>query len=1789
MKLLKKGLSILLAVIMIININNIYVFANPDTTITGDFIVTGGTLGNDYTYGNNTLTIKSSTPVTISGTTTKDKIVVQSGVTANITLDNLSIIINDGGGSVPGSIAIDNVGATTKINLVGKNILHSGNSQSALHVPDGSSVTIEGIGSLDASVYDGAPAIGAGYYSSAGNITINDGNVVARGGYASAAIGSGSGGTGGNITINGGNITAFGGQKSSAIGGGLRGAGGNIIITGGIVNAFGGNDAPGIGGGFEGKAGNFSTGENGTAFINTNNISDKSKKDAWKGVIFDGNNGNVYGNQNIIKNAEFPLNKTMTIKENITLTVNDGSTLTNSGSLIVEGTINAPGSIINKGTITNYGSLKSDNTINNNGKIIQLGEIIGQVSGNEPVYPLQIDSKIDITRGSVTIISNGDKILIDQSGNLYKGTLNDTLTFSGASNSNAISIIDVGSNDKKIKVILEDLSIIVNRGIPFNILGSSVLMTIKGINYLKKDNNQDPGAGIHVPLGSNLVIEGDGSLETLGGAYSAGIGGQGSFRSCDISGSITINSGTIKSYGGWMGAAGIGGSTSYQTSCGSGNIIINDGNVIAVGGDGNFGRGGAGIGGGHGGSAGDITINGGVIFAKSFGGNGAGIGGGKDGSAGTFSTGINGHAFIDASSIQHQNNKSSWSGVIFEGVSGKLYNNMTLKNNVEISSDKTLVISDLLNLTIDSNAILTNRGTITNNGTITNGGTILNYGTITPNAPIGGTIKNPSQVSISFENFNGGQLNTPNTVNYGDTINIIVSVSPKTIIKSLQKTAIDSIDLYIGSIDEVNKLGNISVMDGKAKLQNVLIDGDKWMPNSNKNIIAVYGGSTNNSLLESSINTELTVNKGQRSISAPTVNSLTSTSISISAVIPSKVDGTVEYGYSTTDNSADVTNWQSGLTFTSLTQDTTYYFFSRVTGGTYFDDVISPSALIKTPLKEQFNLELGEKYYFDLSAMDVQGTINYELPDTDLYYVPFTYVGTINAYKLDASSNGDVSSSERANSYIHSLFLSDYVISRNVSWKNLNDDNLIFGKNYLNNGINYTLRSPSVGCASGSAEQIGGKPTNNEWENIYNKDHSFIKNINHSISSWGQDTAYNNSDMRINRGYLSSFDLTYSDIKTSDVTIGWRPILELPSNLNSNDLSKVVLNLNGGEIGTISDSINIITKSNTNYSLPSHLSIQAPTNKILIGWNTAQDGSGTSFEYNGEIDASVKQLYAMWDYPYELKPTAKIDYVNETLTGLIAKETYLIQCDQNEPRIVNANELGYISILEEYFGKSIKVIKKGVTGESNNSDPQIIAIDLRPEEPANNLRVYKDGTNINVLEGFSYTGCEFSKDGINWDVIYDFNKLAPNTTYSILVRYQAVYEKSFASKAKGMNVTTTNLDGSTILKPYEQVINKDTSTAISNFGDNSIFIDNNKSSGLKDITINFPTTSKDIEVFTDYSVNIPAGSSININDEAEVTTIINTSAYLDKEGNINFSNGGNIIVGGIGNISTNVKLPLKSKIYLRNDGTLFIPKDSIIATSNGNEITVPDFGATISPLGEVVVIVSNIKLNNSVVQKNKELLLIGTINPLEATNTNIVWSILNDNGTGASITNDNIFKAVTAGDVQVLATIKKGISAVTDYTQEITITVTNGNGNYSIITNGTTNFIINQAKQSVALKIGEGIKGFNATKFFYKATIDGVLLDLGTINGTEGVDGSIKDGSIVITIFKERLNKLGVGSHDLVITLKDGTTVSSSLTVTESLTPQTGDNSNSMLWIMMLLISSGLLSVVMRMKKKKIS
>ena len=276
-------------------------------------------------------------------------------------------------------------------------------------------------------------------------------------------------------------------------------------------------------------------------------------------------------------------------------------------------------------------------------------------------------------------------------------------------------------------------------------------------------------------------------------------------------------------------------------------------------------------------------------------------------------------------------------------------------------------------------------------------------------------------------------------------------------------------------------------------------------------------------------------------------------------------------------------------------------------------DVIKLTA--QFDFKEQFTLAPGGVYYFDLSGVSIPGTANGSLPDKTMHYVPFTYAGTVVAYKL-TSEMATTEEYAQQNEYAHSLFVADYAVTHAVSWDNLNAEGLIFGKGYATGSVDYTLRAPSGGSGgTGSGALERGTPQSNEWDRILDKDDGYIKNWR-NIGSWGQDTLPNTLSNRVIRGQ-DDLPRTYAGANTtlSFPFLGFRPVLEVlnPGTLGSDGLKAVTLALGGGKLGGSSDTIQIIVKTGESFTAPASEGLTRP------------DGNtGSYFEWLG----SDGELYA---------------------------------------------------------------------------------------------------------------------------------------------------------------------------------------------------------------------------------------------------------------------------------------------------------------------------------------------------------------------------------------------------------------------------------------------------------------------------------------------------------------------------------------------------------------------------------
>ncbi len=311
--------------------------------------------------------------------------------------------------------------------------------------------------------------------------------------------------------------------------------------------------------------------------------------------------------------------------------------------------------------------------------------------------------------------------------------------------------------------------------------------------------------------------------------------------------------------------------------------------------------------------------------------------------------------------------------------------------------------------------------------------------------------------------------------------------------------------------------------------------------------------------------------------------------------------------------------------------------FSEQYNGDYKTDYASNftdiALTVEKQVEEQFSLTPGGRYYFDLSAMKIPGTANGDLPDSTLHYVPFTYAGTVDAYKLTSEMATTEEYAQREK-YPHSLFVADYAVTLKVNWNNLDTASLIFGKNYASGGVDYTLRAPSVGSDfTGSDDSQRGEPQSNEWDTMLNKNSGYIQNWN-KMYSWGQDTFSGNASGRAVRGYLSARFWSYNYATTPTPNLGFRPVLEVLNSdtLGSGGLKVVTLDLGGGTLGGSSEDIQIIVKTGSEFTAPASDGLTRPDGDAgsFFMWL----GSNGKFYAPGDsVPAEVTKLTAQWTAP----------------------------------------------------------------------------------------------------------------------------------------------------------------------------------------------------------------------------------------------------------------------------------------------------------------------------------------------------------------------------------------------------------------------------------------------------------------------------------------------------------------------------------------------------------------------------
>ncbi len=280
--------------------------------------------------------------------------------------------------------------------------------------------------------------------------------------------------------------------------------------------------------------------------------------------------------------------------------------------------------------------------------------------------------------------------------------------------------------------------------------------------------------------------------------------------------------------------------------------------------------------------------------------------------------------------------------------------------------------------------------------------------------------------------------------------------------------------------------------------------------------------------------------------------------------------------------------------------------FSEQYNGDYKTDYASEfrniSFTVKNTINEQFTLDPGDKYYFDLSALSIPGTANDALPDKTMHYVPFIYVGTVDAYSLESGADTDTTS------YEHSLFIADRNVTNEVSWSTLNEKELIYGKTYTS-----------------------GVPANNEWDAILGKANTYIQNW-YMIASWGQDiwSDGGNGQYRSVRGYTSEHFCANSPATGSYTYLEFRPALELPADLSADSLKVVELRTGANMPGEDGNAINIIVKNGESFTAPAAEGLPRPDSVPSDAQLWWADENGNFYKPGDAVPAGTDRLDAFY-------------------------------------------------------------------------------------------------------------------------------------------------------------------------------------------------------------------------------------------------------------------------------------------------------------------------------------------------------------------------------------------------------------------------------------------------------------------------------------------------------------------------------------------------------------------------------
>ena len=259
-----------------------------------------------------------------------------------------------------------------------------------------------------------------------------------------------------------------------------------------------------------------------------------------------------------------------------------------------------------------------------------------------------------------------------------------------------------------------------------------------------------------------------------------------------------------------------------------------------------------------------------------------------------------------------------------------------------------------------------------------------------------------------------------------------------------------------------------------------------------------------------------------------------------------------------------------------------------------------------------------------------------------------------------------------------------------------------------------------------------------------------------------------------------------------------------------------------------------------------------------------------------------------------------------------------------------------------------------VKGDDFHTPSAWTTVDIkdRPSTPDAPKIVAKSGNSLTVAveEGREYKLADRDWQKVENDRL-TFEDLEPNTEYTIYTRTPAVAGASFASNPASVTATTLGENGSGPVADGETATLPD-GTTVTNDGD-KITITPPPESGKPTTSISPVPETGEATIDQNGNIQAPAGSTVTTGD-TEIT-IGDQGGSISPEGIITLPAGGSATVTDENGDKTTVTAPESGTTTIKpnEDGGLTISGGATVETPDGDKVTLPAEGGTITPDGNL--------------------------------------------------------------------------------------------------------------------------------------------------------------------------------------------------------------------------------------------